>query len=77
MTHAKPKHPTFEQAFRRLEAIVESLERGETTLEESLTAFEEGMALVRACTEKLDEAEKRLERLIKTDDGTLETEDAE
>jgi exodeoxyribonuclease VII small subunit len=74
MTPSKSKEMTFEQAFQKLEALVESLERGETTLEESLKAFEEGMELARFCAGKLEDAELRLQKLVKKEDGSFQLE---
>lgn len=59
----------FESALKRLEEIVGLLEKGELPLEESLKAFEEGVELVRFCTAKLNDAEKRVNLLVKTEDG--------
>jgi exodeoxyribonuclease VII small subunit len=56
----------FEQALKRLETIVEELEGGELTLEQSLAHYEEGMKLSRRLGRTLDEAEKRIERLVAT-----------
>jgi len=53
----------FEKALARLEEIVETLESGEPSLEESLALFEEGVALSRQCNKRLDAAERRLEIL--------------
>jgi len=61
----------FEDAFRKLESIVKKLEEGNLSLEESLKAFEEGMRLSRFCSKKLDEAEKRVEILLKDSQGRL------
>ena len=61
----------FEDALDKLEKIVSKLEEGNTHLEESLKLFEEGVRLSRFCTQKLDEAEKRVEILMKDRDGTL------
>ena len=61
----------FEDALSRLESIVEKLEQGELSLEESLAAFEEGIRLSRICSKRLDEAEKKIEVLIKGEDGQL------
>lgn len=58
----------FEDALEKLEAIVKKLETGELTLEESLKAFEEGIRLTRLCTGKLDDAERRVEVLLKEGD---------
>jgi exodeoxyribonuclease VII small subunit len=54
----------FEEALERLETIVEELEAGSLTLEESLARYEEGIRLSRRLTASLDEAEKRIERLV-------------
>ncbi len=55
----------FEEALGRLEDIVKRMEAGEMTLEESLKAFEEGIKLARLCSRRLDEAERRVEMLLK------------
>ena len=57
----------FEQALSALEALVEKLESGELSLEESLTHFERGIALTRACQKSLAEAEQRVKVLMETD----------
>ncbi len=59
----------FEDAMQRLEQIVQSLESGELSLEDSIKAFEEGMRLAKFCSEKLEEAEKKATMLIKESDG--------
>jgi exodeoxyribonuclease VII small subunit len=56
---------TFEAAMKRLEEIVQRLERGELPLEESLSLYEEGIRLSRVCHTRLDEAEGRIEMLLK------------
>lgn len=61
---AKVEETHFEEVFRKLEHIVETLESGESSLEESLVLYEKGMALAQWCTEKLDDAELRLEKLV-------------
>ena len=61
----------FEDAMQRLEQIVESLEGGELSLEDSLKAFEEGMKLAKFCSGKLEEAEKKVSLLVKEKDGEL------
>jgi exodeoxyribonuclease VII small subunit len=60
---------TFEEAMNRLEQIVEQLEQEELSLEKSLEIFEEGMELSKFCYEKLNQAEQKLKKLIKKDDG--------
>jgi exodeoxyribonuclease VII small subunit len=62
----------FEEALARLEEIVKKMEDGDLTLEESLDAFEEGIKLSRFCTKKLDEAERRVEILLKDEDEKVE-----
>jgi exodeoxyribonuclease VII small subunit len=55
---------TFEEALERLETIVEELEAGSLSLDQSLARYEEGMRLSRRLTRTLDQAEKRIERLV-------------
>jgi exodeoxyribonuclease VII small subunit len=62
----------FEAALKRLEEIVNRLESGEVPLEEALKLFEEGMKLSQFCGKKLDEAERRVEALVKNAGGDLE-----
>ncbi len=69
-----PASMTFEQAFERMEAIVEKLESGDATLEESLQAYEEGMALAKICADRLQDAELRLKKLVKGEDGSPQLE---
>lgn len=52
------KSPTLEELFDSLENIVEKLEQGETTLEESFGFYKEGVALLKQCTETIDTVEK-------------------
>ena len=74
MTRAgKSRKFDFEAALAELEKIVKRMEEGEQTLEESLADFERGMALSRACQKSLDEAEQRVEKLVRRHGGhTLE-----
>lgn len=53
----------------RLEEIVSTIERGESTLEESLSLFEEGTKLAAACAKQLDQAEQKILKLTKGPDG--------
>jgi exodeoxyribonuclease VII small subunit len=57
--------PSFEQALAELEQIVQKLEKGELPLEESLKLYEDGIRLSRLCHAKLEEAEGRIEVLLK------------
>lgn len=63
----------FEKSIEKLEKIVEEMEQGEVNLDNMLKKFEEGMKLAKFCTKKLDEAEKKIEILIRKQDGTIET----
>ncbi len=56
---------SFEEAMKRLAEISEKLEKGDAALDESLTLFEEGTALIKLCNEKLDAAEKKIKVLTK------------
>ena len=59
----------FEQAMQRLEEIVNQLERGDAPLDQALSLFEEGAALVKTCNDLLDGAELQVVRLMKGADG--------
>jgi exodeoxyribonuclease VII small subunit len=63
--------PTFEQAIQRLERIVAEMEAAELPLEDVLKKYEEGTRLVQFCSQKLEEAEKKIELLTKKADGTV------
>jgi exodeoxyribonuclease VII small subunit len=63
----------FEECLERLEEIVHELESGEVPLEKSLTLFEEGMQLSTTCRKQLEEAEGKVEILLKQN-GKLQTE---
>jgi exodeoxyribonuclease VII small subunit len=62
---------TFEQAIQRLEKIVADMEGAELPLEDVLKKYEEGTRLVRFCSQKLEEAEKKIDVLSKKTDGTV------
>ena len=68
----KKSEQTFEQSLSRLEEIVRLLEKGDAPLAESLGLFEEGTALIRACSKQLDEAEQKVVQLRKGPDGQPE-----
>ena len=53
----------FEEALKRLEQIVDSIEQGKIGLEDSIKSYEEGMALVRRCRSVLQEAEQKIQHL--------------
>jgi exodeoxyribonuclease VII small subunit len=65
--------PKFEECLQRLEKIVQELEKGEVPLEKSLTLFEEGMQLSSACRKELEQAEGKVEILLKKN-GKLQAE---
>lgn len=67
----------FEDILSKLESIVEMLEKGDLTLEESLSAYEEGIKLSRICLKQLDEAERKIEILTKGENGALRFENFE
>lgn len=69
---AKTTTKTFEASMGRLEEIVRALESGSATLEESLALYEEGIALVRTCSAKLDDAEKKIKLLNVTEENEAE-----
>jgi len=62
----------FEGAVAELEEVVEQLESGELSLDDSLAAFEKGVGLVKFCNHKLNEVEKKVELLIKDKEGQLQ-----
>ena len=62
----------FEEAIADLEQVVEQLESGDLSLEDSLAAFEKGVGLVRYCNQKLSEVEKKVELLVKDKQGQLQ-----
>lgn len=66
----------FEECLQRLEKIVHELEKGEVPLEKSLTLFEEGMQLSTACHKELEQAEGKVEILLKHN-GKLQAESFE
>jgi exodeoxyribonuclease VII small subunit len=68
------QEPTFEESLKRLEEIVTQLEGNQLALEQSLQVFEEGVRLVRFCSGRLDEAERRIELLLADKDGQLRVE---
>lgn len=73
---ATKKKESFEESINILETIVNELESGELTLDESVKKFEEGMKISKECNEILESAEKRITILLEKD-GKLEEEDFE
>lgn len=62
------KDLSFEDAMKRLEEIANKLENGQVSLDESLTLYEEGIALIRFCNDKLDKAEQKIRILDLTEE---------
>ena len=69
---ASAEAPPFEDALERLEALVDALEDGDLELEESLSRFEEGVRLVRSCSDRLRQAELRVKQLEADGEGGRE-----
>ena len=67
------KQLSFEKSLETLERIVDELESGHLSLDESLKRYEQGVAAHKECMAILDAAEKRIEELIRRDNGSLET----
>ena len=65
--------PSFEESLKKLESIVNKLEKGDLSLDESLKLFEEGVGLSAACKKELEEAEGKVEILLKRN-GKLQPE---
>src|SRR5437660_5028051 len=70
---SRPQVPKYEECLQRLEKIVQELEKGEVPLEKSLTLFEEGMQLSSSCRKELEQAEGKVEILLKKN-GKLQAE---
>ena len=64
----------FEASLERLEAIVEGMESGNLDLDQLIKDFEEGQKLITVCSKKLNEVEKRIEKLVKGADGEVSAE---
>ncbi len=62
----------FEDSIGKLEEIVNKLETGDVTLDESLSLFEPGIKLSKSCQKMLDNAEKKVSALMANDDGEME-----
>ncbi len=78
MAKRSQKKPDFETALAELEALVEKMEQGELSLDESLQQFERGVQLTRACQQALKEAEQKVQ-ILQQKDGqeTLEPFDSD
>ncbi|HRD02865.1 MAG TPA: exodeoxyribonuclease VII small subunit [Candidatus Saccharicenans sp.] len=75
--NSKGREMNFEKALNELEQIVNKLEKGGLSLNESLALFEKGIKLARFLRSELDKAEKKVEILIKNEKGELRTQEFE
>ena len=66
--------PSFEESLKKLETIVDQLEKGDLSLEDSLKLFEEGVTLSSSCKQELDAAEGKVQILVKQRDGSIKAE---
>jgi exodeoxyribonuclease VII small subunit len=71
------EQPSFEQALARLEKIVQELEGGELTLEETLVRYEEGSRLATECARRLEEAEQRIKILSAASETSTDAQEEE
>ena len=65
------EYKDFETALKRLEEIVAALEKGELTLEEAMSHYEEGMKISQYCSDRLEAAERKVEMLQQDEEGTV------
>jgi exodeoxyribonuclease VII small subunit len=72
MANKNGSEKKFEVALEELEKVVEQLESGDLSLEDSLTAFEKGVGLVKYCNQKLTDVEKKIELLVRDKEGKLQ-----
>ena len=77
MTDKPVKKETFEEHLRQVEETVRSLESGKLGLEESIEKYETGIKALRQCYTILEQAEKKIQLLVKEKDGTLSAKDFE
>ncbi|MES2344739.1 MAG: exodeoxyribonuclease VII small subunit [Chlamydiota bacterium] len=71
MTEEQQAPPSFEQAYVRLEQILEKMNSGKASLEEAIKLYEEADKLISSCNVRLNEAERKIETLIKSREGEL------
>jgi len=70
---ARDNETTFKEAVEELEKITDSLESGELELEQSLALFERGVELIKLCQDKLDSAQAKVELLVDSLEGEIES----
>ena len=68
---------TFEESLNKLEKIAQNMEKGDLSLDEAMAEFERGIKLSKECTRKIEEAEKKINILIKNENGDFEEESFE
>lgn len=71
---AKKEEKNFEELMSTLENIVQTLEKGDLNLDESVTKFEEGMKISKECSKMLENSEKRITILLENSDGEINEE---
>jgi len=74
MTDKKIETMSFEDALKELEGIVETMERGDAPLEQSIAIYERGAALKAHCEKKLKDAQLKVEKIVLGKDGNVSTE---
>ncbi len=67
----------FEDTLKALEGVVEQLEKGDLSLDETLSEYENGVKLYKQCISLLEAAERKIQILVKDENGTLQTKDIE
>ena len=68
-----PSH--FEEDMKKLENIVEKMSQGSLSLEESISLFEQGLKISKKCTDKLNQAQQKVQKIISTEESTPKVED--
>ena len=68
---------SFEESLAELEKIATEIEKGDVGLEQAISEFEKGIKLSKECSEKLDDAEKRINILVKNENGEMTEEEFE
>ena len=71
MARKPVKAPDFEKSLQELEQLVEKMEQGDLTLDQSLQCFERGVQLTRTCQQALQEAEQKVKTLLEKDGQTV------
>jgi len=72
---AKARTQNFEETFKALQAVVEKLESEEISLEDALKTYEDGIQLIRQCTDILERAQLRIEQVSRDDSGEIHLDD--